>query len=788
MKRGDNESPPGIDEMYEYCRKTVCRTIVFTIMAALLLALLFFAGGAKDVSLSLEAAGKEPDWTASGGGMVMAIDISSDGEYIISGSNQGYIRLFSYDNSSYIWSDYTSDWTNAVSISDHGELMAAACGNSFEGAITVYNVSGSGEPIWEYRSSESNMEAVEVSGDGQYIIVGEYDNYVRFFQANSSTPLWSFRTEKGIRDVTISRDGSYCAAGSVDDHVYFFERGSSTPLWSHEVGACWTVDMTADGEYIVAGGNGYPTSAYLFHRSSGEPIMEYPMNDWVESVSISDDGRFITAGDRENYVYLFDREQEGTVWSYKTGGRVEEVTISGNGQFLAAASWDESVYFFNASSSTPDWTYATDDEVYCIAIAERAQYLVAGSRDENIYLFHEPQLFPVPVARIESPAPSTELVGDEIHFVGSSSIPASNISEYVWKSSLDGSIGTSADFTISNLSLGTHTITFSFRDTDDLGSMEDSVELIMHERPTANIDSISPSPALDTVTFSGHGTDDGTITGYVWRSSIDGEFYNDTEANFDYGGLSNGTHTIFFRVQDNNGVWSDEASTNITITEYIPPDQKPTEDPTSEDRTRGISETFRFALIGLPIVLTSLAVLLYAAHISEALRYRLLQLFLPLYTRNNEKTIEKDIRQQNIRGRIFQHIKDHSGTNFTSIKKAVDAGYGTTMYHLSVLQRKGYIRSSVNGRKKCFWMKEEFPGIENAALTDIQQGIIKLLTRHGKMSWSEMSSNLEVSKTTIRRNVGQMENKGMVSVEKEGKNNYCTLKSKEMEYASGDAT
>ncbi|MGB9716140.1 MAG: hypothetical protein ACPL1G_07020, partial [Thermodesulfovibrionales bacterium] len=45
--------------------------------------------------------------------------------------------------------------------------------------------------------------------------------------------------------------------------------------------------------------------------------------------------------------------------------------------------------------------------------------------------------------------------------------------------------------------------------------------------PVAIIDSISPNPALpgQVVTFSGHGTDaDGdAITGYNWRSSIDGQ-------------------------------------------------------------------------------------------------------------------------------------------------------------------------------------------------------------------------------------------------------------------------
>ena len=82
----------------------------------------------------------------------------------------------------------------------------------------------------------------------------------------------------------------------------------------------------------------------------------------------------------------------------------------------------------------------------------------------------------------------------------------------------------------------------------------------------AYIDSISPNPATEgqTVSFVGHGTDtDGIITTYNWRSSIDG--YLSNQASFSTSTLSVGTHTIYFKVQDNNGSWSNEVSESLTI-------------------------------------------------------------------------------------------------------------------------------------------------------------------------------------------------------------------------------
>lgn len=84
--------------------------------------------------------------------------------------------------------------------------------------------------------------------------------------------------------------------------------------------------------------------------------------------------------------------------------------------------------------------------------------------------------------------------------------------------------------------------------------------------PVASIDSVSPSPATEgeTVSFVGSGTDsDGTITAREWRSSIDGPL--STLASFSTSSLSVGTHTIFFRVRDDDDVWSAEVEEALTV-------------------------------------------------------------------------------------------------------------------------------------------------------------------------------------------------------------------------------
>ena len=76
--------------------------------------------------------------------------------------------------------------------------------------------------------------------------------------------------------------------------------------------------------------------------------------------------------------------------------------------------------------------------------------------------------------------------------------------------------------------------------------------------PVATIDSIDPSAteAGTTVFFNGSGSDsDGSVVAYEWTSSIDGGLSD--EEDFSMNNLGAGSHTISFRVQDNEGEWSE---------------------------------------------------------------------------------------------------------------------------------------------------------------------------------------------------------------------------------------
>jgi hypothetical protein len=86
-----------------------------------------------------------------------------------------------------------------------------------------------------------------------------------------------------------------------------------------------------------------------------------------------------------------------------------------------------------------------------------------------------------PTAYIDSIDPNPTTEGEEVTFRGHGTDVDGDIVAYHWNSSIDGYIGTTASFTTSELSLGTHNIIFRVRDNDDALSDAVTMQLIIGE-------------------------------------------------------------------------------------------------------------------------------------------------------------------------------------------------------------------------------------------------------------------------------------------------------------------
>lgn len=176
-----------------------------------------------------------------------------------------------------------------------------------------------------------------------------------------------------------------------------------------------------------------------------------------------------------------------------------------------------------------------------------------------------------PIAYIDEITPNPANFGEKVCFSGHGFDEDGTITSYSWTSDINGELSDSASFSSSSLSVGTHTVFFKVKDNNETWSENVTATLVIktepqNQVPIAYIDSISPNPTIEgeTITFSGHGVDnDGTVISYSWESDIDGVI-NDQDS-FSNSSLSVGTHTISFKVEDDDETWSQADTATLTI-------------------------------------------------------------------------------------------------------------------------------------------------------------------------------------------------------------------------------
>jgi parallel beta-helix repeat protein len=171
----------------------------------------------------------------------------------------------------------------------------------------------------------------------------------------------------------------------------------------------------------------------------------------------------------------------------------------------------------------------------------------------------------------------------EIEFDGSgSSDPDGSIVGYRWDWTNDGSYDTAwltkSKTKNSYSSAGTYTIKLQVKDNN--GAMDTDISQVTiafyNHKPNAYIlqPTIPEADYGDNIKFEAFGSDsDGTILEYLWWS--DPEELNSVNKSFTKNDLPAGEYTIYLKVKDDNGEWSSEVSTTITIISDEPENKPP---------------------------------------------------------------------------------------------------------------------------------------------------------------------------------------------------------------------
>ena len=208
---------------------------------------------------------------------------------------------------------------------------------------------------------------------------------IQVTRAQSNSWIYRINTnthQVSNRPIDITDDGKYIAAGNLDK-VYLFNTVYSTPLWVFDLdNNINSVAVSEDGKIVVAGTGAY--SIYVINGTTGDKIRNYTTPAAVRDIAINANGTYIIAG-LTSHAILYNSSSDVSLASYFIPAGTIRVDISNDGKYIAIGGDDSVIYMCNRTDT--EWYYTTGGNIYDVAFSGDGNYLAAGSLDYNVYYF-----------------------------------------------------------------------------------------------------------------------------------------------------------------------------------------------------------------------------------------------------------------------------------------------------------------------------------------------------------------------------------------------------------------
>lgn len=385
-----------------------------------------------------------------------------------------------------------------------------------------------------------------------------------------------------------------------------------------------------------------------------------------------------------------------------------------------------------------------------------------------------------PEVLIESPGAGKEyMTSQDILLSASADYFGPSDLIFVWESNIDGEIGTGNDIT-TRLTVGNHKIWVMVTDGILEETAEVSIKVIDDTYMAPKIHFIAPTEGrtirgeIDIVGVDAHGVMTAvqfSIDGVIEKTMSSGTVWKYT---WDTAKVTDGAHYLTAKAYDGKS-WSDPVSIKVVVDngqkDSVGPGLRP-DTPikdTGTPTTGGLDERTATAIAATSFIM----VLFMLIGVVESYKVKFLGLtFVPLYSRiKKEKVLDNFTR-----GAIYGFIVANPGSHYNLIKQELKLNNGAIIYHLDILERKGFINSEKAGIYKRYYQKghKQEGGILDK-LTDIQKRIFIEIKGTPGVSQKEIANKLNITARALNYHIKTMLKAQLIKLERVGRRTLCFI-------------
>ncbi|TFY66244.1 hypothetical protein EVG20_g4846 [Dentipellis fragilis] len=266
---------------------------------------------------------------------VKAVAFSSDGNYIVSGSNNGTVQTWdAQTGTELIKINGHIDSVNSVMFSSDGKYIVSG---SDDKTICIWEAQ-SGAKLNSMKEHLAPVNSVAFSPDGKYIVSGSRDTTIHIWDTQSGAEIRKIDIHKDwVNSVVFLPDGKYIVSGSEHATICIWDAQSDAELsrMKEHIAPVTSVAFSSDGKHIVSGSD--DTTIHIWDAQTGAKLSRIighfaPVN----SVAFSPNGKYIVSGhNRKKIMAIPDSENMIiSIWDAQTGAECSKIS----GRFVSVNS------------------------------------------------------------------------------------------------------------------------------------------------------------------------------------------------------------------------------------------------------------------------------------------------------------------------------------------------------------------------------------------------------------------------------------------------------------------
>lgn len=327
-------------------------------------------------------------------GAVRVVAVTSDGKQVISGSDDGTLKVWNLDTGELLLT-FTAHSTSVRALAVTTDGMRIISGSS-DKTLKVWNLE-TGEELLKFNGHRGYINTIVIAPNNKQFISGDDYNIFKVWDLVTKAEIYTFSGHQSlVNTVIVTLDGKRVISGDSGNilKVWSLETGKELLTFTGHTSSVITAIASQDGKLVISASSNNKVCIWNLETGKLETEKKLFTSDGnYDLISLAT----ITT-DAQRVIYVND-DNNIKICSLKTGEEV--ITLSGHSQTVnAIAVTPDNKQIISASSdkTLKVWNLETHKEtttfnyhsacVNTVAITPDGQQAISGSEDKNLKVWN----------------------------------------------------------------------------------------------------------------------------------------------------------------------------------------------------------------------------------------------------------------------------------------------------------------------------------------------------------------------------------------------------------------